>query len=501
MQHILDLYNRLEDCANAERAQPPLSFSQTREIYRERGEPGVRPVAIPEMGGRIRVASLHPVEEVLTARAITGKMLAALKGWVTTRAMLRAEEVRLQPSSPQAKLFSADLSKATDYIGHRLAQRVGAMLCEKLGLTDDLDDLTRILGPKLTDDGDYTKSGVHMGLGPSWIILSILNSYAAWKAGVNKDTYAVCGDDLIGYWTKAQTEKYAKTLTELGLVVNQDKSFFGRRGVFCERIVTPRGQLGHAPAVADDIGHFGAIFASKLTARRTKCAMAVADSMADDKSLPASSDAVRRGLLPRHRMGGRVRHGGNGFGRLPLNMLASLVTQGSVQMSSDGIDLPRDFRELAEAATLKCPPGGVDIKDVAIELRSALRYRAALEGSVPEPTATDESAHIRAAKRRARAGVRDLPALIRHSSLPSRARHIALRLLRGDLGRSQNRRRRRLENVLSRPHATRYVESQLATELILSHAPTGWVFRSPSLRRAPRPKSSSDDGTGSGLSS
>lgn len=77
-----------------------------------------------------------------------------------------------------------------------------------------------------------------MGTGPTWIILSLLNSYAAYRTGTRKEAYHVCGDDLIGIFTKTQKDQYIRTMEEdLQMVVNTRKSFYGPRGVFCERIV------------------------------------------------------------------------------------------------------------------------------------------------------------------------------------------------------------------------------------------------------------------------
>ena len=71
------------------------------------------------------------------------------------------------------------------------------------------------------------KCGALLGLGPSWVILSILNSFAAEEAGASSSSYAVCGDDLVALWTRSQIEGYLAALPLLNLQGNRDKSFVG----------------------------------------------------------------------------------------------------------------------------------------------------------------------------------------------------------------------------------------------------------------------------------
>jgi hypothetical protein len=67
-----------------------------------------------------------------------------------------------------------------------------------------------------------------MGLGPSWIALSLLNDFAACASGVLPEEFAVNGDDLIALWTPARCLKYEKMLRRIRLVPNLKKSFRGR---------------------------------------------------------------------------------------------------------------------------------------------------------------------------------------------------------------------------------------------------------------------------------
>lgn len=69
--------------------------------------------------------------------------------------------------------------------------------------------------------------------------MSLLNDYAATRAGAPASSFSVCGDDLVGLWTSANCDEYERIVTEdLHLVVNRKKSYRGDAGVFCEMFVT-----------------------------------------------------------------------------------------------------------------------------------------------------------------------------------------------------------------------------------------------------------------------
>lgn len=76
-----------------------------------------------------------------------------------------------------------------------------------------------------------------MGLGPSWTVMSLLNNFAAIKAGIHPDRFRTCGDDLIALGTDEEFDRYEKYLADLTLQPNKEKSFRGYCGVFCERFV------------------------------------------------------------------------------------------------------------------------------------------------------------------------------------------------------------------------------------------------------------------------
>jgi hypothetical protein len=202
----------------------------------------LKPLGLIESGRKIRVATLHDCITVHAARVLTRASLGPLKTLTCLRDILSGREIKLEPLKVKnTLLYSADLSAATDHISHELAKLLWDGYSRALRLPQHLHKAGhQILGPQLVEgyeDRGPTTCGVHMGLGLSWPLLCLVNGWAAWDAGARRDTYAVCGDDLIGNWDKKCCDRYEANLAAAGLVVNTSKSFRGPRGVFCERLV------------------------------------------------------------------------------------------------------------------------------------------------------------------------------------------------------------------------------------------------------------------------
>jgi hypothetical protein len=121
-----------------------------------------------------------------------------------------------------------------------------------------------------------TSRGIHMGLGPSWIVLSLLNMAAAEYACGDRGAYRVCGDDLIGLFTRAERERYVAFLEGLGLKVNGSKSFYSYSGVFCEQLVV---RTGPDTAESYDVGHLAEYGASKFVAGKSGDIYAAAEGL------------------------------------------------------------------------------------------------------------------------------------------------------------------------------------------------------------------------------
>jgi hypothetical protein len=466
------LFEAFDEVADITEGRPSLPGPEVLRRYMSFRIESLRPVPIREMGGKIRVVTLHPAEEVLVARRITQLWLKQLRGFVVTRAMLRGEEVELRKQTEDSQIYSADLSAATDFIDHNLARRVARLLNARLGRSCDDPVTDKLFGPHRLPDGSETESGIHMGLGPTWIILSILNSFAAWRAGARKDTYRVCGDDLTGYWPSSVVDKYELTLERLGLVVNKSKSFFGPRGVFCEQIVE---QCGGGKARARDVGHLSALTAAKLSGGFTHSALAVADGMESLRRIHPVVDQVRRGLAPRNVGTGRVRHGGNGFGTLSDQGLMNLIHRGPLKLVRDAPLPPKLLDGIEELKQ-----GRVAIPDFLVELKSAIQATNYLKGTkvVTRPTSRKEFCF---ASRSNKSASRIVPERfreeIRGSQLSSANKKTALRLLKRGVPPPRSKGRRRLENVLSRPRAVRYIDPDKARAIIEANAPLGWKIK------------------------
>jgi len=428
----------------------------------------LKPLAIREMG-KIRVVTLHPAEEIHLARKTTSEWLRHLKRVVTTRDMLRNRPINIRQEAEGSQLFSADLTAATDYVPHKVAQHVVHLLCDKLG-TEYRTQLEWMMGPHTLPSGERTSGGIHMGLGPTWIVLSLLNSYAAWKAGAHQSTYRVCGDDLIAYWTRSTREKYAANLRELGLVMNEAKSFVGERGVFCERLVTRTpGKPGWAHA--EDCGHLSQLTAAKLIAGKSNARLAVADAM-EPLGAPVS-DRARSKLVPNSLGPGRVRHGGNGFGQLPDNKLSALAKHGAVRLGGS-TRLPSDVGAMLDA--MAKTEGEVTITRAKAILLAFHEWKAAASGTptpAPKPVGITELRRMRAPSKKAPTA-EELVSQIQSSSRTHRDRSHAKWLLRRGVPALGTKARRRLENTLDRPHAERFLSKADLEELCKTYGPPNW---------------------------
>jgi len=293
----------------------------------------LKALPLVESGNKIRVATLHDAAGVHCARVVTRRIMPVLSLLQSTRSTLAGEGISL---SPQGNVtYSADLSKATDYFSHELAEFMTDLLCDALGETDATRAiLKQVLGPhwmRHPDTGEelQTKRGVHMGIGAGWSLLCLANAWAAWDAGAPRDSYAICGDDLIGAWETRTCERYEENLTRIGLVCNKEKSFRGPRGVFCEQLVLPVGQcvvsrpcktLAEAAGAKHGWGS-GADWYSVLehlgVSLNREARMGIVSSTSD-----LARRTVKR-LAPLHCPSGPLSLGGRGLGPIQFSQLAA----------------------------------------------------------------------------------------------------------------------------------------------------------------------------------
>jgi len=104
--------------------------------------------------------------------------------------------------------------------------------------------------------GKLTSCGALMGLGPSWTLLSLLNSYCALSAGIKASSFRVCGDDLVALGTARQLSRYENNLRKIGLIPNIEKSFRGDNAVFCERYCTTEVTKKKRKVVLEDDAYY-----------------------------------------------------------------------------------------------------------------------------------------------------------------------------------------------------------------------------------------------------
>jgi hypothetical protein len=426
----------------------------------------LKPIPIAEMGGKIRSVTLHPAEEVQVARELTQRWLGSLRTMVTTRDMLTNREVRLKAQGENPRLFSADLSAATDYIPHSLAQCLARLLCKRLKRPQDVAICEKLFGPKELPDGRHTKNGIHMGLGPTWVLLSLLNSFSAWNAGAKRHSYAVCGDDLIGYWNTDIINRYQTCLIRLGLVVNKTKSYISRHGgVFCERLVEPTKDR---EAVARDVGHLSALTNGKLYFGKSSDRHACASGLGGMPH-PQIWKPARQRLIPRGVGSGPVRFGGNGAGALTLTGLQQALHKGA--LSRKGEPLSSETRRAIRQDETRC--GQVSTADFLIYRQTAIRLGALQNGKPPkEPGHITNSAWRKRSRmnnpRSQSVNAKGLLCEILASSLPHAAKRTAYHIL---AMRSRHRTpskadRKWLLQVISAGPAKRFITTELAVALL-----------------------------------
>jgi len=481
-EEVVAAFERFDILADITEGTPKIPPSALIRRLATSKLPALRPHPIEEMGGKIRVVTLHRAEEAQAARELTATWLRALKGLLTTRDALKGKPVQLSARTEKAKLYSADLSAATDYIPHSLAQHTARLLCKAINREQDIPLAEHLLGPQTLPDGTVTKNGIHMGLGCSWPILCLINSFAAWYAGADRRSYQVCGDDLIGLWPKPVRLRYESTLEGLGLVVNKSKSFFGRRGVFCEQIVT---KLSSTTAKSADVGHLSALTAGKLVSGRSTSTLAVADQLLSTKDWSGTASRTTQALLPRRNVPGRIRSYGTGA-PADKRTIAALLKGGAAPLTVSDEHLPQKTRE--DLRLLEAETGEIPVSDFLVELQTALRVGRNLRG-LPSPKVryTSVGEHLRAsrAKRPKKdPSLADLRGLVQRSELSSKNRKVALYLLSETrYHASLSTRLHRLECVVLKGRRERFLPLQTCEDWIREASKMEWGNK---LRRNPR---------------
>jgi hypothetical protein len=209
--------------------------------------------SVLEAGWKTRIVTISPAAMIVLGNPINDQLLKVLSALGPTQDALRSNTpARLVKRFAKAnysrdmELYSADLSRATDYIPHQAAEAAWLGIADALKLSEKEVQLGKtILGPvELTyPDGTIitTKRGILMGRPIVWPILSLLNMWAAeHRTNIRtRGTYSVCGDDLLGLWSDHQIQRYQRNLEILNLKRNPSKELRNPNlGVFCEQHFT-----------------------------------------------------------------------------------------------------------------------------------------------------------------------------------------------------------------------------------------------------------------------
>jgi len=356
---------------------------------------------------------LHPAEEVYIARCLTHRVLPHLKRLKTFRRTLFGQSIKLTNvvDKGRTEMYSADLSKATDYATHEASQMFWEGLCEVINQPDWVREAgTKILGPKQMPGGTNTTRGIHMGLGLSWPVLCLFNDWAAWSAGAPEGSYAVCGDDLSGLWSQDTMDRYEERLKLIGLVSNADKSFRGPRGVYCEQMV----RIARSGTYAYSTPQLTMAEATtgKLRGNFTKQALAVLNGLGEAVSsgrvthrdpLLATLTATSR-EMGKGRLNGCVRAGGSGaIGKKTdpkIAMTAFLFGAAQVHLKG-ATDALRGFSTSLDAvSTPEYRVGRVDTETLRIQFRSHLALNDQLTGKKQELRTISQKAFTTRSSRR-----------------------------------------------------------------------------------------------------
>nr|UUW21004.1 MAG: RNA-dependent RNA polymerase [Sanya narna-like virus 8] len=215
------------------------------------GRRGFKALPLREPGGKVRIATIHPAPEAHVGRVLSDTEVARLQRHHWFRLGLSKEDttehLRRKHAHELTKIFSADLSAATDHFDRKVSgaildgwARGGGWSQRKLNLARSLLGDHTVLADEEFLNTTQT-SGILLGLGFTWTILSIasafMGAYATRHDPALSNSFRVCGDDLVGLWTQDEIERYYEVAQRLGLVVNRRKSYEGVAGVFCERFV------------------------------------------------------------------------------------------------------------------------------------------------------------------------------------------------------------------------------------------------------------------------
>jgi len=311
-----------------------------------------------------------------------------------------------------------------------------------------------------------------MGLGASWPVLCIINGFAAWRAKTPKESVRICGDDLIALMTRRQRQQYDHTLEALGLKINFEKSFFGPYGTFCERLAVPTiTSVTSTKVDIRDVGHIAELCASKFTAGKSSAGLATLDQVSKiDDSIARKT--LRR-LQPHSAGTGPLRFGGRGDGVVTARRLVDVLNSPSMGVGlSPRIVIPVDIMDGLEIKER----GEYPLSQLIIDINTAISQTRHIDAQCWKPVQvemSDPQKEFRALSkhRGPEPTIREARDAVLHSKLPSKQKKIISFLLRSPNSLQSLVKRRRIQTIISRGKAERFVSREDATKALIKMVP------------------------------
>jgi len=190
----------------------------------------VEPLVIREYGFKVRIVTRTPY--VISTCSETLRK-AVLRRLLRVRAISHPLETDVPflripmdiPDRYRRRVFSIDLSKATDTLCHWALQ--AALNGLGIGGYSNL-----LFGGAIS--GRPVTRGTLMGIPLSWPILSAIH-YVICRYVDKRELFLLKGDDLIAFWTTGQYRLYCQLIGAVGFRLNERKTFISpNRGIFCE---------------------------------------------------------------------------------------------------------------------------------------------------------------------------------------------------------------------------------------------------------------------------
>nr|WAK75235.1 MAG: RNA-dependent RNA polymerase [Erysiphe necator associated narnavirus 6] len=228
-----------------------------------------RVLTVPERGWKRRVVSAPPAFATVAGTVLNRAMLRGVRRYGPCAMFLRGDrkgavEQAVSHASVGCRFVSTDLTAATDRLPLDLIRAVVDGLCDGWSGLPPVwaEALYALTGTQTLrypwGQTIQSESGVLMGLGPSWPIMSIIHAWwvelAASRVGIPRSvarrTTAIGGDDLLGAWPPRLEESYRRLVLETNGKPSKGKDFSSdTSGNFTEMTFWVVGEAGGTPQI------------------------------------------------------------------------------------------------------------------------------------------------------------------------------------------------------------------------------------------------------------